>query len=87
MHRHRCAAIEDNLKGEFMTGVPLLCSPEFFAALTGPRQGREGVRELAGRAPSDQRCASGFTYAGITFEEYRVRPPMPVDRPSLHRRR
>ena len=29
------AAIEDNLKGEFMTGVHCLCSPEFFAALTG----------------------------------------------------
>jgi hypothetical protein len=25
-----CATIEDNLKGEFMTGVHVLCSPEFF---------------------------------------------------------
>ncbi|MGH8429301.1 MAG: major capsid protein, partial [Solimonas sp.] len=29
------AAIEDNLKGEFMSGVHCLCSPEFFSALTG----------------------------------------------------
>ena len=28
------AAIEDNLKGEFMNSVHCLCSPEFFAALT-----------------------------------------------------
>jgi hypothetical protein len=36
--RRRCydvlRQIEDNLKGEFMTGIHVLCSPEFFDALT-----------------------------------------------------
>ena len=35
----KCAEVlrhlEDNLKGEFMTGIHVLCSPEFFDALTG----------------------------------------------------
>ncbi|MBF0213047.1 MAG: major capsid protein [Magnetococcales bacterium] len=63
--------IEDNLLGEFMTGIQCLVSGEFFDALTSHANViRDWERWQNGEAlRSDQR--SGFTYAGVTFEEYR----------------
>ncbi len=63
--------IEDNLKGEFMTGIRALCSPEFFDALTTHAKVKEAFsRWQNGLALlSDNR--TGFTFGGVTFEEYR----------------
>lgn len=65
------AAIEDNLKGEFMTGVHCLCSPEFFAALTGHAKVEKAFENWQQGAILINDVRRGFTYAGITFEEYR----------------
>jgi hypothetical protein len=65
--------IEDNLFGERMTGVRALCSPEFFDALTGHANVKnvfmnwQAAQEKVG---GDVR--KGFTFGGITFEEYRA---------------
>ncbi|MCW5982700.1 MAG: major capsid protein [Bryobacteraceae bacterium] len=63
--------IEDNLKGEFMTGVMCLCSAGFFDSLTTHAKVKEAYsRWQNGLALlSDNR--TGFTFGGITFEEYR----------------
>ena len=65
------AAIEDNLKGEFMSGVHCLCSPEFFAALTGHAKVEKAFENWQQGAILINDVRRGFTYAGITFEEYR----------------
>ncbi|OSM07663.1 major capsid protein [Magnetofaba australis] len=63
--------IEDNLRGEFMTGVHCLVSPEFFDKLTSHAKVEKAYeRWMEGEAlRADMR--SGFTFAGVTFEEYR----------------
>jgi len=63
--------IEDNLRGEFMTGIYCLCSPGFFDALTTHPKVKEAyARWQQGQILfSDNR--TNFTFAGITFEEYR----------------
>jgi hypothetical protein len=63
--------IEDNLRGEFMTGIYCLCSPGFFDALTTHPKVKEAyARWQQGQIQfSDNR--TNFTFAGITFEEYR----------------
>ena len=63
--------IEDNLRGEFMTGVGCLVSPEFFDALTGHAKVVKAweLWQQGEALRSDQR--KGFTFAGVTFEEYR----------------
>ena len=65
------AAIEDNLKGEFMSSVHCLCSPEFFAALTGHAKVEKAFENWQQGAILINDVRRGFTYAGITFEEYR----------------
>jgi len=65
------AAIEDNLKGEFMVGVHCLCSPEFFTALTGHAKVEKAFENWQQGAILINDVRRGFTYAGITFEEYR----------------
>jgi hypothetical protein len=71
----KCAAvltkIEDNLKGEFMNGVHCLCSPEFFAALTGHAKVEKAFENWQNGAILINDVRAGFTYGGITFEEYR----------------
>ena len=63
--------LEDNLRGEFMTGVHVLVSAAFFDALTSHAKVVKAYeRWQQGEAlRSDQR--KGFTFAGISFEEYR----------------
>lgn len=67
--------IEDNLMGEVYTGVRCLCSGTFFDALITHKKVKEfylnhaaGLRLVEGGDPR-----KGFTFAGITFEEYRGR--------------
>lgn len=71
----KCAAvlaeIEENLKGEFMNGVHCLCSPEFFAALTGHGKVEKAFENWQNGAILINDVRSGFTFGGITFEEYR----------------
>jgi hypothetical protein len=64
--------IEDNLKGEVMTGVRALCSASFFDALVTHPKVQDAYKyhqEAASRLGEDHR--KGFTFGGITFEEYR----------------
>jgi len=63
--------MEDNLKGEFMTGVHCLCSPEFFDALTGHATVKEAYLYSQQRAVLIDDMRAGFTFGGVTFEEYR----------------
>ena len=63
--------IEDNLRGEFMTRVHALVAPEFFDALTSHAKVEKAYeRWMDGTALRDD-MRSGFTFGGITFEEYR----------------
>lgn len=63
--------IEDNLKGEFMTGIHCLCSPEFFDALTDHKNVKDAYTYWQQGAVLINDMRAGFTYGGITFEEYR----------------
>jgi hypothetical protein len=63
--------IEDNLRGEFMTGVHCLVSPEFFDALTSHSKVKEAYERWQEGAALRDDMRSGFTFGGITFEEYR----------------
>ena len=65
------STIEDNLKGEFMNGVHCLCSPEFFIALTGHAKVEKAFEHWQNGATLINDVRRGFTYGGITFEEYR----------------
>ena len=65
------ATIEENLKGEFMNGVHCLCSAEFFAALTGHAKVEKAFENWQNGAILINDVRRGFTYGGITFEEYR----------------
>ena len=63
--------IEDNLRGEFMTRVHALVSPEFFdAMISHARVEKAYERWMEGAALRDD-LRAGFTFGGITFEEYR----------------
>jgi hypothetical protein len=63
--------IEDNLRGEFMTGVHCLVSPEFFDALTSHGKVKEAYERWQDGAALREDMRGGFTFGGITFEEYR----------------
>ena len=63
--------IEDNLRGEFMTGVHCLVSPEFFDALTSHSKVKEAYERWEEGAALRNDMRSGFTFGGIIFEEYR----------------
>jgi hypothetical protein len=62
---------EDNLKGEFMTAVHCLCSPEFFDALTEHPKVKDAFAYSQQRAVLIDDMRAGFTFGGVTFEEYR----------------
>jgi hypothetical protein len=63
--------IEDNLRGEYMTGVRCLVSAEFFDALTSHAKVKEAYERWQDGAALRDDMRSGFTFGGITFEEYR----------------
>ena len=63
--------VEDNLRGEFMTRVHALVSPEFFDALTSHAKVEKAYERWMEGAALRNDMRSGFTFGGITFEEYR----------------
>ena len=63
--------IEDNLKGEYMTGIHALVSSEFFDALTSHKSVKEAYERWQDGAALRDDMRAGFTFGGITFEEYR----------------
>ncbi|MCJ2098952.1 major capsid protein [Methylobacterium sp. E-046] len=64
--------MEDNLLGETMTGVHALCSPEWFRKLTGHAKVTEAFKYYqSGPQILREDVRKGFTFGGITFEEYR----------------
>lgn len=63
--------IENNLMGEFMSGVHVLCSPEFFDALTGHPKVEQAFTFWQQGATLINDLRAGFTFGGLTFEEYR----------------
>ncbi|MCX8016474.1 MAG: major capsid protein [Rhodocyclaceae bacterium] len=73
----KCAAVlnqvEDNLKGDVMTGVTALVSPEFYGKLINHAKVTDAYKyhsEASARLGTDMRSA--FTFGGITFVEYRA---------------
>lgn len=64
-------AIEDGLMGEFFSGIHVLCSPEFFEALTTHPKVEAAYARWQEGALLINDVRAGFTFAGIGFEEYR----------------
>lgn len=73
--RQKCvdtlAHIEENLRGEFMTGVRCLCSPEFFEKLIAHPKVEKAYENFQQGAILRDDVRAGFTFGGIVFEEYR----------------
>ncbi|MBR1734623.1 MAG: major capsid protein [Alphaproteobacteria bacterium] len=69
--------IEDNLRGEFMNGVHCLVSPEFFDVLTSHSKVKEAYERWQEGAALRNDMRAGFTFGGITFEEYRGQATSP----------
>ncbi|MCJ2131466.1 major capsid protein [Methylobacterium sp. E-045] len=66
------AYMEDNLLGETMTGVHALCSPEWFRKFTTHATVKEAFKYYqSGPQILREDVRKGFTFGGITFEEYR----------------
>ena len=63
--------IEDNLRGEIMSDIHCLVSPEFFDALTSHSKVKEAYERWQDGAALRNDMRSGFPFAGIIFEEYR----------------
>lgn len=63
--------IEDNLRGEFMTGVMCLCSQGFYDAFTTHPKVKEAFMYFQRNQQLGNDYRTGFTFGGITFEEYR----------------
>lgn len=64
--------VEDNLKGELHSGIRVLVSPEFYSKLINHANVKDAYKyhsEASTRLGTDLR--KGFTFGGITFEEYR----------------
>ncbi len=62
--------LERNLKGERMSGVHCLVSEEFFDALTSHDSVKAAYDRWQDGLALRSDLRSGFTFAGITFEEY-----------------
>jgi len=63
--------VEDHLKGEYMTRLHCLCSPEFFDALTSHKLVKEAFDKWQEGAFLRGDYRSGFELGKIPFEEYR----------------
>ncbi|ACK81223.1 major capsid protein [Methylorubrum extorquens] len=64
--------MEDNLLGETMTGVHALASPEWMAKFTAHKSVKDSFMYFASpQNPNRDSIRKGFTFKGITFEEYR----------------
>jgi hypothetical protein len=73
--KKKCAEVlrhmEDSLKGEYMTGIHVLCSPEFMDALTGHAKVEQAYTHWQQGVVLINDMRSSFTFGGLTFEEYR----------------
>jgi hypothetical protein len=89
--RQKCvdtlAQIEDNLRGEFMTDVRCLCSPEFFEKLIAHPKVEKAYENFQQGAILRDDVRTGFTFGGITFEEYRGQATDGNGHRALHRSR
>jgi hypothetical protein len=65
------ALIEEGLLGEFMTGARVLCSQEFFAALTSHKDVKTAYAQWQQGAVLINDVRKGFNFGGLVFEEYR----------------
>lgn len=68
--------MEDNILGDTISGVRALVSPEWFDALTSHpnvKAAYANYADAAQRLGGDMR--KGFTFGGVTFEEYRANAP------------
>lgn len=63
--------IEDNLRGEFMTGIMCLCSQGFFDALTTHAKVKEAYQRWQNGQILFTDNRTNFSFGGIVFEEYR----------------
>lgn len=63
--------LEDNLGASMYTGLICYCSATFFDALTGHATVKEAYERWQDGAALRDDMRNGFTYAGITFVEYR----------------
>lgn len=64
--------MEDNLLGETMSGVHALCSPEWFRKFTTHASVKEAFKFYqSGPQILREDVRKGFSFGGITFEEYR----------------
>ena len=63
--------IEDNLRGEFMTGIMCLCSQGFFDALTTHTKVKEAYQRWQNGQILFTDSRTNFSFGGIVFEEYR----------------
>jgi hypothetical protein len=63
--------IEDNLRGEFMTGIMGLCSQGFFDALTTHPKVKEAYQRWQQGQLLFTDNRTNFSFGGIVFEEYR----------------
>jgi hypothetical protein len=64
--------VEEELKGETMTGVHALVSPEFFDKLIGHAKVEEAYKYYAstGAQPLREDTRRRFPFSGVVFEEY-----------------
>lgn len=65
------AAMEEALSGEYMTGVHVLCSQEFFKSLTAHKDVKSAYANWQQGIMLINDVRAGFTLGGVTFEEYR----------------
>lgn len=63
--------IEDNLRGEFMTGIMCLCSQGFFDALTTHSKVKEAYQRWQNGQILFTDNRTNFSFGGVVFEEYR----------------
>lgn len=64
--------IEDNLFGDTMTGIRVLCSPEWFDAFTSHASVKDAFKYFArAQDPVVGDVRRGFVVRGVVFEEYR----------------
>lgn len=64
-------SLEDNLGAAMYSGLICYCSATFFDALTGHATVKEAYERWQDGAALRDDMRNGFTYAGITFVEYR----------------
>lgn len=69
--------IEDNLLGDVSSGVHCLCGEEFFDALVNHPEVVAAYQAQDGNEVKKKDLRKGFTYQGITFEEYRGQATAP----------